>query len=199
MSAITADKVKDLREKTGAGMMDCKKALTESQGDFEKAIDCLRQKGLASAARKASRTASEGLISSYIHMDKIGVLVEINCETDFVAKTDDFRELVKDVSLHIAAANPSYLSREDVPQETIEREKEIYKAQVTNKPPQVVEKIVEGKLDKFFSETCLLDQVFIKDTEQKTKIKDLVTEKIAKLGENILIKRFARFQLGEKQ
>ena len=198
MSAITADKVKDLREKTGAGMMDCKKALTESQGDFEKAIDCLRQKGLASAARKASRTASEGLISSYIHMDKIGVLVEINCETDFVAKTDDFRELVKDVSLHIAAANPSYLSREDVPQETIEREKEIYKAQVTNKPPQVVEKIVEGKLDKFFSETCLLDQVFIKDTEQKTKIKDLVTEKIAKLGENILIRRFARFQLGEK-
>ena len=199
MSAITADKVKDLREKTGAGMMDCKKALTESAGDFEKAIDCLRQKGLASAARKASRTASEGLISSYIHMDKIGVLVEINCETDFVAKTDDFRELVKDVSLHIAAANPSYLSREDVPQEIIEREKEIYKAQVTNKPPQVVEKIVEGKLDKFFSETCLLDQVFIKDTEQKTKIKDLVTEKIAKLGENILIKRFARFQLGEKQ
>lgn len=199
MSTITADKVKDLREKTGAGMMDCKKALTESQGDFEKAIDCLRQKGLASAARKASRTASEGLISSYIHMDKIGVLVEVNCETDFVAKTDDFRELVKDISLHIAAANPSYLSREDVPQDVIEREKEIYKAQVTNKPPQVVEKIVEGKLDKFFSETCLLDQIFIKDPEQKTKIKDLVTEKIAKLGENILIKRFARFQLGEKQ
>ncbi|KAF0146479.1 MAG: elongation factor T [Nitrospirae bacterium] len=199
MSAITADKVKDLREKTGAGMMDCKKALAESAGDFEKAIDCLRQKGLASAARKASRTASEGLISSYIHMDKIGVLVEINCETDFVAKTDDFRELVKDVSLHIAAANPSYLSREDVPKDVIEREKEIYRAQVTNKPPQVVEKIVEGKLDKFFSETCLLDQIFIKDPEQKTKIKDLVTEKIAKLGENILIKRFARFQLGEKQ
>ncbi|MEK6581876.1 MAG: translation elongation factor Ts [Nitrospirota bacterium] len=199
MSTITADKVKDLREKTGAGMMDCKKALTESEGDFEKAIDCLRQKGLASAARKAGRTASEGLISSYIHMDKIGVLVEVNCETDFVAKTDDFRELVKDVSLHIAAANPSYLSREDVPQEIIEREKEIYKTQVTNKPPQVVEKIVEGKLDKFFSETCLLDQVFIKDPEQKTKIKDLVTEKIAKLGENILIKRFARFHLGEKQ
>ncbi|MDP3110938.1 MAG: translation elongation factor Ts [Thermodesulfovibrionales bacterium] len=198
MSTITADKVKDLREKTGAGMMDCKKALTESKGDFEKAIDCLRQKGLASAARKAGRTASEGLISSYIHMDKIGVLVEVNCETDFVAKTDDFRELVKNVSLHIAAANPSYLSREDVPQEIIEREKEIYKTQVTNKPPQVVEKIVEGKLDKFFSETCLLDQVFIKDPEQKTKIKDLVTEKIAKLGENILIKRFARFHLGEK-
>ncbi|MDO9287196.1 MAG: translation elongation factor Ts [Thermodesulfovibrionales bacterium] len=198
MSTITADKVKDLREKTGAGMMDCKKALTESKGDFEKAIDCLRQKGLSSAARKAGRTASEGLISSYIHMDKIGVLVEVNCETDFVAKTDDFRELVKNVSLHIAAANPSYLSREDVPQEIIEREKEIYKTQVTNKPPQVVEKIVEGKLDKFFSETCLLDQVFIKDPEQKTKIKDLVTEKIAKLGENILIKRFARFHLGEK-
>lgn len=198
MSTITADKVKDLREKTGAGMMDCKKALTESEGDFEKAIDCLRQKGLASAAKKASRTASEGLISSYIHMDKIGVLVEVNCETDFVAKTDDFRELVKDVSLHIAAANPSYLSREDVPQDVIEREKEIYRAQVTNKPPQVVEKIVEGKLDKFFSETCLLDQVFIKDPEQKLKINDLVTQKIAKLGENLVIRRFVRFHLGEK-
>ncbi|TAL23594.1 MAG: translation elongation factor Ts [Nitrospirae bacterium] len=198
MSAITADKVKELREKTGAGMMDCKKALAETSGDFEKAIDCLRQKGLASAARKATRTASEGLIGSYIHMDKIGVLVEINCETDFVAKTDDFKGLVKDISLHIAAANPSYLSRDDVPQDIIEREKEIYRAQVTNKPPQVVEKIVEGKLDKFFSETCLLDQIFIKDPEQKAKVKDLVTEKIAKLGENILIRRFARFQLGEK-
>lgn len=198
MSAITADKVKELREKTGAGMMDCKKALAETSGDFEKAIDCLRQKGLAGAARKAGRTASEGLISSYIHMDKIGVLVEVNCETDFVAKTDDFRELVKDISLHIAAANPSYLSREDVPQDIIEREMEIYRAQVTNKPPQVVEKIVEGKLDKFFSEACLLDQLFIKDPEQKTKIKDLIAGKIAKLGENILIRRFARFHLGEK-
>ncbi len=198
MTTISADRVKELREKTGAGMMDCKKALAESNGDFEKAIDCLRQKGLASAAKKSSRTTSEGLISSYIHLDKIGVLVEVNCETDFVAKTDDFRGLVKDISLHIAAANPSYLSREDVPQDVIEREKDIYRAQVTNKPPQVVEKIVEGKLDKFFSENCLLEQVFIKDPEQKLKIKDLVTGKIAKLGENIVIRRFVRFQLGEK-
>ncbi len=198
MSTITADKVKDLREKTGAGMMDCKKALTETAGDFEKAIDGLRQKGLASAAKKASRTASEGLISSYIHMDKIGVLVEVNCETDFVAKTDDFKELVKDISLHIAASNPTYLSRENVPQEVIEREKDIYRAQVTNKPPQVVEKILEGKLEKFYSETCLLDQIFIKDPEQKLKINDLVTQKIAKLGENLVIRRFVRFQLGEK-
>lgn len=199
MTTISADNVKELREKTGAGMMDCKKALAESGGDFEKAIDCLRQKGLASAAKKSSRTASEGLISSYIHMDKIGVLVEVNCETDFVAKTDEFRELIKDITLHIAAANPSYLSREDVPQDVIEREKEIYRAQVTNKPLQVVEKIIEGKLEKFFSEDCLLEQIFVKDTEQKLKIKDLVTEKIAKFGENIVIRRFVRFQLGEKQ
>ena len=199
MTTISADRVKELREKTGAGMMECKKALTESNDDFEKAIDCLRQKGLATAAKKASRSASEGLVSSYIHMDKIGVLLEVNCETDFVAKTDDFKGLVKDIALHIAAANPSYLSHEDVPQEAIEREKDIYRAQVANKPPQVVEKIVEGKLDKFFSDMCLLEQVFVKDPEQKLKIKELVTEKIAKLGENIVIRRFVRFQLGEKQ
>ncbi|MBT9537401.1 MAG: translation elongation factor Ts [Nitrospirae bacterium] len=199
MTTISADRVKELREKTGAGMMECKKALTESKGDFEKAIDCLRQKGLATAAKKASRSASEGLVSSYIHMDKIGVLLEVNCETDFVAKTDDFKGLVKDIALHIAAANPSYLSHEDVPQDIIEREKDIYKAQVTNKPPQVVEKIVEGKLDKFFGDMCLLEQAFVKDPEQKLKIKELVTEKIAKLGENIVIRRFVRFQLGEKQ
>lgn len=197
MTTISADMVKELREKTGAGMMECKKALTESNGDFEKAIDCLRQKGLATAAKKASSSASEGLVSSYIHMDKIGVLLEVNCETDFVAKTDDFKGLVKDIALHIAAANPSYLSREDVPQDVIEREKDIYRAQVANKPPQVVEKIVEGKLDKFFGEACLLEQVFVKDPEQKLKIKELVTEKIAKLGENIVIRRFVRFQLGE--
>ncbi|MEK7735867.1 MAG: translation elongation factor Ts [Nitrospirota bacterium] len=199
MTTISADRVKELREKTGAGMMECKKALTESNGDFEKAIDCLRQKGLATAAKKASRSASEGLVSSYIHMDKIGVLLEVNCETDFVAKTDDFKGLVKDIALHIAAANPSYLSHEDVPQDIIEREKDIYKAQVANKPPQVVEKIVEGKLDKFFGDMCLLEQAFVKDPEQKLKIKELVTEKIAKLGENIVIRRFVRFQLGEKQ
>jgi elongation factor Ts len=189
--------VKELREKTGAGLMDCKRALTESAGDVEKAIDYLRQKGLASAAKKASRSATEGLIGSYIHMDKLGVMVEINCETDFVARTDDFRELVKDVAMHIAAANPPYISREDVSSETIEREKEIYRAQVMNKPPQVVEKILEGKLDKFFSDMCLLEQVFIKDPEGKKKVKDLITEKIAKLGENIVVRRFARFQLGE--
>lgn len=194
---VTADKVKELREKTNAGMMDCKKALSESGGDMEKAIDILRQKGLATAAKKAGRSASQGLIDSYIHMDKLGVLVEINCETDFVAKTDDFKGLVRDIAMHIAAANPIYISREDVPQDVIEREREIYRAQVANKPPQVVEKIIDGKLEKFFSDTCLLEQVFIKDPEGKQKIKDLITEKVAKLGENIVLRRFARFQLGE--
>lgn len=195
--SISAEMVKELREKTSAGLMDCKRALTQSAGDMEKAIDYLRQKGLASAAKKASRSATEGLIGSYIHMDKLGVMVEINCETDFVARTDDFRELVKDVAMHIAASNPPYISREDVSSETIEREKEIYRAQVMNKPPQVVEKILEGKLDKYFSDMCLLEQVFIKDPEGKKKVKDLITEKIAKLGENIVVRRFARFQLGE--
>lgn len=194
---ITADMVKDLREKTGAGLMDCKRALSDSSGDMEKAVDLLRQKGLATAAKKAGRTASEGLIGSYIHMDKLGVLVEINCETDFVARTDDFRALVKDISMHVAAANPSYVSRDEVARDVIEREKDIYRAQVANKPPQVVEKIVEGKLEKFYSDTCLLDQVFIKDPEGKQKVKDLITEKIAKLGENIIMRRFVRFQLGE--
>jgi elongation factor Ts len=194
---VTADKVKELREKTGAGMMDCKKALSDSSGDMEKAIDMLRQKGLATATKKAGRTASEGLVASYIHMDKLGVLVELNCETDFVAKTEDFKGLVKDIAMHIAAANPAYISREDVPHDVIEREKEIYKAQVANKPPQVVEKIIEGKVEKFFADTCLLEQVFIKDPEGKKKIKDLITERIAKLGENIVLRRFARFQLGE--
>lgn len=197
MTTISAELVKNLREKTGAGMMECKKALTESNGDFEKAIDILRQKGLASAQKKSGRTASEGLIESYIHMGKLGSMVEINCETDFVARTDDFKNLAKDIAMHIVAANPLYLSREDVPQEILEREKEIYRAQVANKPPQVVEKIIEGKLEKFYTDFCLLDQIFIKDTEQKLKIKDLVTEKIAKLGENIVIRRFVRFQLGE--
>jgi elongation factor Ts len=194
---ITAEMVKELREKTGAGLMDCKRVLSESNGDIEKAIDMLRQKGLATAAKKAARTASEGLIGSYIHMDKLGVMVEINCETDFVARTEDFRNLVKDIAMHIAAANPAYASREDVPQEVIEREKEIYRAQIVNKSPQVTEKILEGKLEKFYSDSCLLDQIFIKDPEGKQKIKDLLTEKIAKLGENIVFRRFARFQLGE--
>ena len=197
MTSISAEMVKDLRDKTGVGMMECKKALTESNGDFEKAIDLLRQKGLATASKKAGRTASEGLIESYIHMGKIGTMIEVNCETDFVARTDDFKQLVKDIAMHIAAATPVYLSREDVPRDVLEREKEIYKVQVANKPSQVVEKIIEGKLEKFYTDFCLLDQIFIKDTAQKMKIKDLITEKIAKLGENIMIKRYARFQLGE--
>ena len=198
MTKIATDQIKELREKTGAGMMECKKALTECNGEFEKAIDLLRQKGLATALKKAGRTASEGLIESYIHMGKIGTLVEVNCETDFVAKTDDFKELVKDIAMHIAAANPQYLMREDVPQEALEREKEIYRAQVSGKPPQVVGKIIEGKLEKFYTDVCLIEQIFIKDPDQKKKIKDLITEKIAKLGENIVVRRFARFQLGEK-
>jgi elongation factor Ts len=197
MTMISAESVKNLREKTGAGMMECKKALTESGGDFERAIDLLRQKGLASALKKAGRTASEGLVEAYIHMGKIGTMLEVNCETDFVARTDDFRELVKDIAMHITAANPQYLSREDVPQDVLEREKEIYRAQVADKPAQVVEKIIQGKLEKFYSDTCLLDQIFIKDPDQKKKIQDLVTEKIAKLGENVIIRRFSRFQLGE--
>lgn len=195
--SITAEMVKDLREKTGAGLMDCKRALSDSGGDMEKAIDTLRQKGLATAAKKSSRAASQGLVASYIHMDKVGVLVEINCETDFVARTDDFKALVKDISMHIAASNPAYVSREDVPQDVIEREKEVYRGQVTNKPAQVVEKILEGKLEKFYGDTCLLEQIFVKDPDGKQKIKDLITEKIAKLGENIVFRRFARFQLGE--
>jgi elongation factor Ts len=198
MTKISADLIKELREKTGVGMMECKKALTESDGNFEKAIDFLRQKGLATAVKKAGRTASEGLVESYIHMGKIGTLVEINCETDFVARTEEFRELVKDVAMQIAASNPVYLSREDVPQDVVEREKEIYRAQVADKPPQVMEKIIEGKLEKYYTDVCLLDQLFIKDTEQKQKVKDLITGKVSKLGENIVIRRFSRFQLGEK-
>lgn len=198
MTKVSTDMIKDLREKTGAGMMECKKALTDSNGDFKKAIDLLRQKGLSTALKKSGRTASEGLIDSYIHMGKIGVLVEVNCETDFVARTDDFRELSKDIAMHIAATNPFYLSRDDVPEDVIEREKEIYKAQVKDKPPHVVEKIIEGKLEKFYSEACLLEQPFVKDPEQKQRIKDIITEKIAKVGENIILRRFVRFQLGEK-
>jgi elongation factor Ts len=196
--AISAQMVKELREKTGAGMMECKKALEESGGDFNKAIEYLRQKGLATAQKKAGRTATEGIITSYIHMDKIGVLLELNCETDFVARNEEFRQLAKDIAMHIAAANPQYISKEDVPQEIIEKEKEIYKAQITgNKPPQVVEKIIERKLEKFFEDMCLLNQPFIREPEKK--IKDLITEKIAKFGENIVIRRFVRFQVGQSE
>ncbi len=195
--SISASTVKELRDQTGAGMMDCKKALTEANGDADKALDVLRKKGLAKAQSKASRDASDGYIGSYIHMGgKIGVLVEVNCETDFVAKTDDFQDLVKDIAMHIAATNPTYVSREEIPSEVIDKEKEIYASQVENKPPQVIEKIVTGKVEKFISEICLIDQVFVKDPDSKAKINDLIVEKIAKLGENIVIKRFARFQLG---
>jgi len=196
---ITAEMVRALREKTGAGMMECKKALTESGGDMEKAMDTLRQRGLASALKKAGRQASEGVIGSYIHMDKIGVLVEINCETDFVARTDDFKALAKDIAMHIAAASPLYVSKEDVPSDVVEREKAIYRSQVEGKPANVVEKIVEGKLEKFYSDVCLLEQVFVKDPEGKKKIKDFLAESIAKLGENLVIRRFVRLQLGEGQ
>ncbi|MDA8168252.1 MAG: translation elongation factor Ts [Nitrospiraceae bacterium] len=195
---ITAEMVRGLREKTGAGMMECKKALSESNGDLEKAVEILRQKGLATAQKKAARTASQGMIGSYIHMDKIGVLVEVNCETDFVARTDEFRELAKDLAMHVAAANPAYLSPEDVPSDIVEKEKEIYRAQIEGKKPEnVVDRIVQGKLEKFYEENCLLNQIFVKDPEGKKKIKDLITEKVAKVGENIIVRRFTRYQLGE--
>ncbi len=194
---ITATIVKELRNQTGAGLMDCKKALSEAEGSLEKAIDILRKNGLALASKKAGREASEGLIGSYIHMDKIGVLVEVNCETDFVAKTEDFKELVRNIAMHITASNPAYLKREDIPSEVIDKEKDIYASQVTNKPPHITEKIVEGKLEKFYTDNCLMEQIFIKDPEQKKKIKDIVADAIARLGENIVVKRFARYQLGE--
>ena len=195
---ISSGDVKELREQTGVGLMDCKRALTEAQGSIDKARDILRQKGLAMAEKRSGREAADGLIGSHIHMGKLGVMVEANCETDFVAKTEDFQEFVKDVAMHIAAANPTYVKREEIPSEVIDKEKGIYASQVTNKPPQVVEKIIAGKLEKFYTDNCLLDQFFVKDSEQKTRIRDLVVEKIAKLGENIVLKRFIRFQLGEK-
>lgn len=200
--SIAVQDVKELREKTGAGMMDCKRALTEADGNFEKAVDVLRKKGLAAANKKASRTASEGVVGSYIHMGgKIGVLVEINCETDFVARTDDFQTLVKDVAMHIAATSPLAVSREELAAEDIEREKEIHREQLRqqNKPEEMIEKILTGKMEKYFTDVCLLDQVFVKDPDGKKKISDIVTDAVAKLGENIVIRRFARFQLGEKQ
>jgi len=198
--SVSALDVKDLREKTGAGMMDCKKALTESGGDMEKAIDILRKKGLSAAAKKADRVASEGVVGSYIHAGgKIGVLLEVNCETDFVAKTDEFQQLVKDICMHIAAANPSYVRREEVPAAELDREKDIYRdqAKASGKPENILDKIVEGKLEKFYGDVCLLDQIFVKDPDGKKKIKDIITEKVAKIGENISVRRFSRYQLGE--
>jgi elongation factor Ts len=196
MAEVNPALVKQLREKTNAGMMDCKNALVETEGDLEKAEDLLRKKGIASASKKASRSAKEGIVASYIHLQgKVGVLVEVNCETDFVAKNEIFREFVKDITLHIAAAHPIYVSRDQVSAGVIEREQEIYRAQVKGKPANVVEKIVEGKLDKFFGSVCLLDQAFIKNPDQS--IRDLVSAKIAELGENIVIRRFTRYAVGE--
>ncbi|MFX0559405.1 translation elongation factor Ts [Tepidibacillus infernus] len=195
---ITASMVKELREKTGAGMMDCKKALNEANGDMERAVEILREKGIASAAKKAGRIAAEGMVESYIHGGgRIGVLVEVNCETDFVAKTDEFRSFVRDIAMHIAATNPRYLKREEVPQEDIEKEREILKAQALNegKPEKIVEKMVEGRIDKFYKENCLLEQPFVKDPDKT--IESLVKEQIAKIGENINIRRFMRYELGE--
>ncbi len=195
---ITAEMVKELREKTGAGMMECKKALEASNGDMEKAIVYLRERGMAAAQKKASRVAKEGLITSYIHAGgKIGVLVEINCETDFVARNDEFKELAKDIAMQIAAAKPLYVKKEDVPQDVIEKEKEIYLAQAksSGKPEKVWDKIVEGKLESFYQEVCLYEQPFIKDS--KLRIKDLIAQAVGKIGENIQVKRFVRYQLGE--
>ena len=195
---ITAGMVKELRERTGAGMMDCKKALTETSGDMDKAIDYLREKGLAAAAKKAGRVAAEGLVESYIHGGgRIGVLVEVNCETDFVAKTEGFKALAKDIAMQIAAANPAYVSREEVPAEILEHEREVLRAQALNegKPAQIVEKMIVGRIEKYYKEVCLLEQVFIKDTDKT--ITQLINESIAKIGENIAVRRFTRYQLGE--
>jgi elongation factor Ts len=188
--------VKQLREKTNAGMMDCKRALEEAAGDLAKAETILRTKGIASASKKASRVTKEGIVASYIHLQgKVGVLVEVNCETDFVAKNENFRSFVKDITLHIAAAQPLYVGREDVPGKLVEAEREIYKAQVTGKPENVTEKILDGKLDKFYSTVCLLEQGFVKNPD--VTIKDLLNGKIAELGENIIIRRFTRYLVGE--
>jgi len=192
---ITAQMVNDLRSQTGAGLMDCKRALVDANGNVEEAITILRKKGAASAAKKADRSAKEGLIESYIHLGgKVGVMIEVNCETDFVARNDEFRAFVKDLCLHIAAANPLYVSREQVPEADLAAEREIAAAQVAGKPPAAVQKIVEGKLEKFYSGIVLLDQPFVKIPEKS--IKELITEKIAKTGENIQIRRFVRYQLG---
>jgi elongation factor Ts len=198
MANISAAQVKDLREKTGAPMMDCKHALTEAKGDLEQAIILLRKKGVSVAAKKATRATSEGSVGYYIHAGgKIGVLVEINCESDFVARTDDFKELVHDVAMHIAASDPKFVRKEDVTPEAFEREKDIYRAQAaaSGKPPAIVEKMVVGKMEKFYEEVCLLEQPFIKD--QTISISQLIAAKVGKLGENIAVRRFARFKVGD--
>ena len=199
MATISAATVKQLREKTGAGIMDCKEALSECNGDISNAVDFLRKKGLATAAKRSGRATTEGIIESYIHMDsKLGVLVEINCETDFVAKNDDFKEFAKNIAMHITATNPVSIRPEDVPKETIDKEKEIYRAQVLDmgKPEQIADKIVDGKMKKYFKENCLMNQDYVRDSN--ITIEDLLNEMVAKIGENITIKRFARFKIGEE-
>ena len=196
---ITSEVVKKLRDKTGVGMMDCKKALEETNGEFEKAVEILRKKGIDVANKRSGRQASQGTVTAYIHMGgKIGVLVEVNCESDFVAKSDDFNNFVKDVSMQVAAASPDWVTRDEVPQNVLDKEKEILKEQAlkTGKPEKVIEKIVEGKLTKFYSERCLMDQPFVKD--QDKTIKQLLEELMAKTGEKCLVRRFARFQVGEE-
>ena len=196
--AVSVSMVRELREKTGAGMLDCKKALEEAAGNMEKAVEILREKGLSAAAKKSGRIATEGLVESYIHAGgRIGVLVEVNCETDFVAKNENFKQFVKDIAMQIAAASPRYVRREDVPQEEVDKEREILKAQALNegKPEHIVEKMVEGRLGKFYEEVCLMEQAFIKDPDKK--ISELVNEKISQIGENISIRRFVRYELGE--
>jgi elongation factor Ts len=195
---VTAQMVKELRERTGAPMMDCKTALTETQGDMEKAVDFLRKKGLAAAAKKAGRIAAEGAVGSYIHGGgKLGVLVEVNCETDFVARTDGFQELVRDIAMHIAAAEPRFVRREEVTEDVLAREREIFRDQAlaSGKPANVVEKIVTGKMEKYYAEYVLLEQPFVKDSDKT--VGQLITEKVAKIGENIQVRRFVRFKLGE--
>ena len=200
MTTISATLVKQLREKTGAGMMDCKQALSECEGDIDKAVDFLRKKGLATAQKRAGRALTEGTVQSYIHMGgKLGVLVEVNCETDFVAKNEDFINFARNIAMHIAASNPLGIRAEDIPEETVNREKEIYRAQTLElgKPENVVGKIVEGKLNKFYKENCLLNQAYVRDPN--LTVEDLLNELIAKIGENITIRRFVRFQTGEAQ
>jgi len=198
--ASSAELVRELRDRTGAGVMDCKAALDASKGDMQGAVEHLRKKGLADAAKKAHRDARDGVVASYIHPGaKIGVLVEVNCETDFVARTDDFQQLVRDIAMQVAAANPTYVTRADVPGAVVEKEREIYRQQMADqkKPPQIVDKIVEGKLEKFYAEACLLEQPFIKDASGKIKLQDIVDQATARLQERVVVKRFARFQVGE--
>jgi len=195
---ISAALVKELREKTGAGMMDCKKALSETGGELDKAVELLRQKGLAAAAKKSGRIAAEGVVDAYIHMGgKIGVLVEVNCETDFVARTDEFRSFIRDVAMQIAASNPTYCAREEVPEDVVAKEREILQIQALHegKPEKIIDKIVSGRIEKFYAEQCLLEQPFIRDPD--ITVQELLTEKISKIGENISIRRFVRYEMGE--